>query len=127
MAAAATGLMIETTSDDELAGQTENRRRYDSGEFVIDRAALNDAPRDVTISGVTVRLTRTEYRILEYLMQNPERWVSREEIMTAVLGKEPRSDYALVRVHLCNIRRKLGPLASRLSSRRRLGTMFHAE
>jgi DNA-binding response OmpR family regulator len=71
-----------------------------------------------------VQLTATELKLVMYLAERAGTWVPSEELLTAVLGRPPREDYALIRVHLCNIRRKLGQHAARLTSRRNVGIML---
>jgi DNA-binding response OmpR family regulator len=73
-----------------------------------------------------VQLTVTELKLVMYLADRAGTWVPSEELLTAVLGRPPREDYALIRVHLCNIRRKLGRHATRLVSRRNVGIMLRS-
>lgn len=60
----------------------------------------------VTRSDYPITLTPTEYRLLEYLMRNPESVVSREAILANVWGYEG-GDSNAVDVHVGHLREKL--------------------
>lgn len=96
-----------------------------SGEFTIERALRFDPEQlEVSCGSIRVKLTRTEFRILAYLSERPGEWVSNEHMLTHVLGRPNKRDKALVRVHLWNIRRKLGVIAWCLESHRGQGSQF---
>ena len=73
-------------------------------------------------SGVEVRLTKTEFRLLEYLAAQEPRWVKASELLDNVLAAQVTRDTTLVRVHMLNIRKKLGDLRHCLNTERRFGT-----
>lgn len=56
-----------------------------------------------------VRLTTTEYRLLEYLMDHAGQVISADELLEAVWDYPPNTgDPNLVRAHISNLRSKLG-------------------
>jgi len=61
----------------------------------------------VTRAGATVRLTPTEWRLLEVLVRNPERLVSRETLLTEVWGPQYTTDTGYLRLYLAQLRKKL--------------------
>ena len=61
----------------------------------------------VTRSDATVRLTPTEWRLLEVLVRNPERLVSRETLLTEVWGPQYTTDTGYLRLYLAQLRKKL--------------------
>jgi two-component system phosphate regulon response regulator PhoB len=63
----------------------------------------------VQFRGQRVPLTPTEFRILHFLAQAPERVHSREQIMEAVHCDGPDSMDRSIDPHINAIRRKLGP------------------
>lgn len=75
---------------------------YEYGDLRID--LLN---RTVTLSGQTLHLTPTEYRLLAFFAQNAGRLLTHRQILTEVWG--PTSVYQThnVRVHLAELRRKI--------------------
>jgi two-component system, OmpR family, response regulator AdeR len=83
------------------ARPTEIAKPLQAAGFEVDPRSMN-----VTVAGVRLDLTLSEYRLLEYLAQHPGRVFSRAELLAACL---PESD-ALERVidaHLNSVRRKL--------------------
>lgn len=53
-------------------------------------------------------LSNMEFRVLSYLMQNPNRYISAEELYKKVWGKDSCGDVRTVMVHIHNIRKKIG-------------------
>ena len=74
------------------------------GDVTVDLAS-----RVVTRAGETVRLTPTEWRLLEVLLRNPGRLVSRETLLTEVWGPQYTSDTGYLRLYLSQLRKKLEP------------------
>jgi DNA-binding response OmpR family regulator len=70
----------------------------------------------IRINGDSVRLTRTEFRLLAHLVERPFGWVTASELIRDVLGTHHRPDTPLVRVHVHAVRRKLGQHATWLES-----------
>ena len=68
--------------------------------------ALNLDERRVTVSGETVRLSDTEFRLLSYLFRNAGRVLTYNQILERIWGLEKEySDY--VHVYVSHLRRKL--------------------
>lgn len=72
--------------------------------FVIDLAA-----RRVTRSGVDVRLTPTEWHVLEILVRNNGKLVSQRQLLQEVWGPAYEKETNYLRVYLAQLRRKLEP------------------
>jgi two-component system, OmpR family, KDP operon response regulator KdpE len=72
------------------------------GDVVVDLAA-----RRVTRRGETVRLTPTEWRLLEQLLRNPDRLLSRETLLTKVWGPQYTTDTGYLRLYIAQLRKKL--------------------
>ncbi|MFC5501782.1 response regulator [Lysinimonas soli] len=72
------------------------------GDVVVDLSA-----RLVTRAGVPVRLTPTEWRLLEVLVRNPGRLVTRETLLTEVWGPQYTTDTGYLRLYLSQLRKKL--------------------
>jgi two-component system, OmpR family, KDP operon response regulator KdpE len=68
---------------------------------------VNLAAKQVTRRGVTVRLTPTEWNILELLARNRGALVTHEEILKQVWGPAYAEETAYLRVYLAQLRRKL--------------------
>lgn len=74
------------------------------GEVTVDLAA-----RVVTRAGGSVRLTPTEWRLLEVLLRNHDRLVTRETLLTEVWGPQYTTDTGYLRLYLAQLRKKLEP------------------
>ncbi|CAN5249769.1 response regulator [soil metagenome] len=70
------------------------------------------AARVVLKSGIAVRLTPTEWRLLEALVRSPGRLVTRETLLTEVWGPQYTTDTGYLRLYLSQLRRKLEPVPS---------------
>lgn len=66
-------------------------------------------------------LTLKEFRLLEYLMRNPDRVLKREEIISHVWDFENDSFSNFLDVHMKNLRRKLGDLGECVETVRGIG------
>ena len=68
---------------------------------------MNTRNRTLEKFGNRIRLTQVEYAIVKLFMQNPGRALSREEILTAVWGKDYEGDLKIVDVNIRRLRIKL--------------------
>ncbi|HEY3669819.1 MAG TPA: response regulator [Acidimicrobiia bacterium] len=62
-----------------------------------------------------VRLTPTEWHLVEVLVRNQGKLVSQRQLLQEVWGPEYHDETAYLRVHMANVRRKLEPEPSRPS------------
>jgi two-component system KDP operon response regulator KdpE len=76
----------------------------DVGDFVVDLAAKR-----VTRDGTDVRLTPTEWHVLEVLARNAGRLVSQQQLLREVWGPAYERETNYLRVYLAQLRRKLEP------------------
>ncbi|KGJ72253.1 Fis family transcriptional regulator [Cryobacterium roopkundense] len=60
-----------------------------------------------------IRLTPTEWLILEVLVRNPGKLVTKQALLTAVWGAHATSDTGYLRLYLAQLRKKLEPDPSR--------------
>lgn len=74
-----------------------------AGDLTLDPAA-----RRVTAGEREVELTRREFRLLEYLMANLDRTVTKTELLEHVWDSGPEGDPNMVQVYVGYLRRKLG-------------------
>jgi two-component system KDP operon response regulator KdpE len=72
--------------------------------FTIDLSAKR-----VTGPAGEVRLTPTEWHLLEVLSRQPDRLVTQRQLLTEVWGPKYETETNYLRVHLANLRRKLEP------------------
>jgi two-component system KDP operon response regulator KdpE len=85
------------------------------GYHLVDLAAHTvrrapEAPADVP---ETVRLTRTEWAVLETLLRHPGRLVSSKQLLAQVWGTENEPEGSYLRFYMSRLRQKLEPEPSR--------------
>ena len=73
---------------------------------------MNLAAHLVTRGGVPVRLTPTEWHLLEVLLHNRDRLVPRETLLREVWGPQYTTDTGYLRLYLAQLRKKLEPVPS---------------
>lgn len=61
----------------------------------------------VTKNNIRIPLSSLEFSLLEYLMANKEKFISRQKIMDEVWGEETDPFSNTIEVHIMNLRRKL--------------------
>ncbi len=100
--------------DELLARLRAALRRSPAGEslplvetaaFTIDLAAK----RATTADGTTVRLTPTEWHLLEVLVRNEGKLVSQRQLLQEVWGPAYETETNYLRVYVAQLRRKLEP------------------
>jgi two-component system KDP operon response regulator KdpE len=72
--------------------------------FTIDLAAKR-----VTGPAGEIRLTPTEWHLLELLTRHPDKLVAQRQLLREVWGPQYETETNYLRVHLANLRRKLEP------------------
>lgn len=83
--------------------------------------------RIVQVENQPVELTFKEFELLKYLMNNPGRAISREELLNQVWGYDFVGETRTLDVHINSLRKKLGPIGRNyIKSVRQLGYRFSA-
>ena len=82
-------------------GESEGLR-VEAGNLVLDKAR-----QILLMEGKEVPLSSTEYRVLRVLMENPNRVLSRDQIMTLAQGKDFMAFDRSIDVHISKLRAKL--------------------
>jgi two-component system KDP operon response regulator KdpE len=78
------------------------------GDVTVDLAA-----HVVTRRGAPVRLTPTEWRLLEVLLRNHDKLITRETLLTEVWGPQYTTDTGYLRLYMAQLRKKLEPEPSK--------------
>lgn len=86
------------------------RRRAETGTTILrhELLMLNRVTREVTLNGHLVEFTTKEFALLEYLLLNSGRPVSRQELLKQVWRVVPDAGTNVVDVYINYLRRKLG-------------------
>jgi DNA-binding response OmpR family regulator len=77
------------------------------GQYVFENVAVDFNKMELTNGGIPVRLTHQEFKILRYFSQNPERVVSRDELLNEVWGYNAYPSTRTVDNHIVKLRQKL--------------------
>ncbi len=83
----------------------EASEKIDAKDFI-----LNNSKSTIEKDGITIELTKNEYRILNFLVQNREKIVSRDDIMECLWDSESFIDDNTLTVNITRLRNKLGEL-----------------
>ena len=75
--------------------------------MATDGFTVDLARRQVHIGGKPVKLTPTEWSILELLVRNPSRLVSQQQLLAEVWGPSYQKEANYLRVYMAQLRRKL--------------------
>jgi two-component system OmpR family response regulator len=66
----------------------------------------------ISVKGEVIETSPTEFKLLNYLMQNMERVLTREQILSAVWGLDFATDGAVLDTYISYLRKKLGDNAN---------------
>ncbi len=87
------------------------RRRNDSSEEVTlvttSSFTVDLDKRQITKSGLDVRMTPTEWNILDILLRNPDKLITQQQLLTEVWGPAYAKEANYLRVYMAQLRRKL--------------------
>jgi two-component system OmpR family response regulator len=79
----------------------------DSNRLEFEDVELDDDTREVARAGRPIDLTTTEYRLLRYLMLNPRRVLTREQILNQVWNYDFCGDARVLETYVSYLRKKL--------------------
>ena len=85
----------------------------DAATVSTDAFTIDLAAKRVTTPAGEVRLTPTEWHLLELLAREPDRLITQRQLLHQVWGPAYQNETNYLRVHLANLRRKLEPDPSR--------------
>ena len=103
---------------DELLARVRALTRRGQGGDSAPLVRLEDLTIDLSAKTVTrpgrpgeetIRLTPTEWRILEVLVRHPDRLITRQELLTDIWGSEHVTDTGYLRLYMSQIRKKIEP------------------
>ncbi|MEM7031496.1 MAG: response regulator transcription factor [Chloroflexota bacterium] len=102
LARAKAALRRSPTSGDNSSLAHPNQDRYQDERLTIDSQAMQ-----AQVSGVTVKLSQTEWRLLQYFIRNADRILPTSQILQAVWGPEYQNDTQYVYTYIHRLRQKL--------------------
>lgn len=90
------------------AGFAASQEQADADEIAINGLYLNAAKRKAAVRGQTLALTALEFDLLWCLARSAERVLSRDQLLTAISGRDYEVFDRSIDVHISALRRKLG-------------------
>jgi DNA-binding response OmpR family regulator len=88
---------------------------------------LIPSARQVSALGAPVAVTTVEYEILEFLVHSAGRIVSRDELTSALYRRRATKFDRTLDMHICNLRKKLGPHGDLIRTVRGVGYLCSVE
>lgn len=79
--------------------------------IVVGELTINEEAHEVTVSGQTVELSPTEYQLLRYLATNPNRVLTKAQILDHVWEYDFNGEMGIVESYVSYLRKKLDPLS----------------
>ncbi|MEY4990214.1 MAG: hypothetical protein RIS08_440 [Actinomycetota bacterium] len=73
---------------------------------------MNEDAHEVTVNGTPVDLSPTEYQLLRYLAQNPNRVLTKAQILDHVWEYDFNGEMGIVESYVSYLRKKLDPISS---------------
>jgi DNA-binding response OmpR family regulator len=104
----------QTTSDRNIG--------YQRGPLAIDFDAVS-----VRVSGASVRLTKREFELLRFMVENRNRVLSRDRLLERVWGLDRQVETRSVDVHVGRLRGKLGQAGRQIETVIGMGYRFVEE
>lgn len=104
--------LVKPVDLDELAAHLRALARRDSGRraplLKVGHVELDPATRRISLGGEPVEVSAKEFAILEILMRNVGKVISRAQLKSALYGTGEGVESNVVEVHIHNLRRKIG-------------------
>lgn len=94
------------------AGDEVDAVTVEIGELTVDLAAKTVRRAGSGDSGASIRLTPTEWRLLELFLKNPGKLLTRQMLLSEVWGPYHANDAGYLRLYVAQLRRKLEPIPS---------------
>jgi DNA-binding response OmpR family regulator len=97
----------------------------DCPKLVFGDVGIDLKLKELTIGAEKIALTKTEFEVLVFLAENPQRVLSRSEIIDKIWKETPFVTERTVDVHITRLRKKLGKYAPAITNRSGYGYRFN--
>jgi len=103
--------------------RSEDRQplRSSQKEIVFETLKMDLSRYEVFVEDVEIKLTNTEFKILQCLIEKPGHVFNRSQLIDFALGKDVSVVDRTIDVHITNLRKKLGAIGSQIESIRGVG------
>ncbi len=103
----------------------ESAARFNPEEIIeVDELIIDIGKHKVSLAGVEMKFTATEFRLLHYLASNPGRVFSREQLLDQTFGNDVVVVDRNIDVHIRGIRKKIDPDQFYIETIRGVGYRF---
>jgi DNA-binding response OmpR family regulator len=109
-----------------LKRQKNNSASGNTDRLVFDDLTIDMNTKEVFVNAKKIELTKTEYKLLLFLIKNSARVVSREEIIDSLWSETPYITERTVDVHITRLRKKLENYAHFITNQTGFGYRFNA-
>lgn len=92
-----------------------------SSTLSMGELTLNKTSHEVTVAGQTIDLTYSEFRMLEILISNQGRVLSRKQITSFIQGEDVVVAGRTIDTHISSLRKKLGAYGDKIETIRGVG------
>jgi two-component system phosphate regulon response regulator PhoB len=111
--------IVKPFSPKELMARVQSVLRrcapeFAAGTMTVGQLALDTVAYEARVAGQRINLTPTEFRLLRFLMANPGRVYSRQQLLDSVWGDHVYIEDRTVDIHIRRLRVALGPAAEHL-------------
>lgn len=111
--------IVKPFSPKELMARVQSVLRrcapeFATGTLTAGPLALDTVAYEARVAGQRINLTPTEFRLLRFLMANPGRVYSRQQLLDGVWGDHVYIEDRTVDIHIRRLRVALGPAAEHL-------------
>jgi DNA-binding response OmpR family regulator len=97
------------------------------GQIVYNNMTIDLDAKELLVDGKCVTLTKTEFELLTLLAKNPDKILSRDDIIEIIWHKTPFITERTVDVHITRLRKKMGKYASVIVNRSGYGYKFNTD
>lgn len=108
----------------EKSDHTSKASEEDTG---IGDLTFSSSRNEILCSGKPIKLTRTELKMLSYMMKNPDKAYSREELLEAIWGFDTKVETRVTDETLRRIRKQLSACESNVSVKTMWGFGYRIE
>ena len=118
--------LLKQRLGESLAMQDEIAKMSDE-DISIGDLTFSSSRNEILCGGRPVKLTRTELKMLSYMMKNPEKAYSRDELLNAIWGYDTKVETRVTDETLRRIRKQLSACESNVSVRTMWGFGYRIE